>query len=295
MLTLKLNKIADIIESKLTTNPFGYTYGLGRSIIALSTFSVFVFNDIDYLFDKDALNVISKSSFLFNQINLFGILGFENLIWAKIIVLIVLLGVISGFIPKLTGILHFWVVYSFHSSALLLDGGDQIATIFTFLLIPITILDRRINHWKSVKTQSTISKLIGHLSFLMISIQTSFIYLNTAVEKIYQLDDWKNGTALYYIFNNSFFGVNDTLLNYLGFIINSKMVFFLTWGVILSHLILSYSLFLKRNDRKKVFWIGVSLHLSIALFMGLFSFSFAIIGVLILYCLPFNYKNDEKK
>lgn len=186
-------------------------------------------------------------------------------------------------------------MYSFHNSAVLLDGGEQIATIFTFLFIPLTFFDNRKNHWHIACKQSNNSKLIGHLTFTCISIQTAFIYLNTAIEKIYRLDDWQNGTALYYVFKNSYFGLNSNINSLISPITDTKFIFFITWWVILSHLILSYILLLKRKDKLFYLKFGIIFHGSIAIFIGLYSFSIVMIGVLVLYIIPFeyNFQNTE--
>jgi antimicrobial peptide system SdpB family protein len=287
---LKSTNIIKFIENKTSENPFSRTYGIGRSLLALSTLSVFLFNDIEYLFDKKGLEVLSSSEIFISKINLFGIIGYENLLIGKILAIVILFSVISGYYPKITGILHFWLMYSFHNSCLILDGGDQIATIFSFMIIPITLLDKRKNHWHDIKLQSTYSKLLGHLFFKLIALQASFIYLNTAIEKLYNLNEWKNGTAMYYIVKSEFFGVNDFFSPIFDFIVNSRTVFFLTWWIIISHLLLSYLLFLSRTKKANYIILGLFFHGGIAVFMGLYSFSLSMFGILVLYLLPFNLK-----
>lgn len=285
-------KIIFKLEDYFNENPFTFTYGLGRTFLALSTLSIFLFNDISILYSEEALNVISNSNLLINEFNFFGIFGFSNLKFAQLISIGVFLFVISGYFPQISGILHFWVSFSFNNSALLLDGGEQIASIFTLLLLPICLLDKRINHWYKPIDQSLIAKVIGHFFFGLISLQTSYIYLNTAIEKLYRISEWKEGTAIYYVFNNPMFGVPNFVQNSLKFITSTKYVLFFTWSVILSHLILSYVLLLKRESKKKAIFAGIFLHGGIAIFMGLYSFSLAMFGVLILYLLPFNsFKN----
>lgn len=288
-LTSKLNKYIVAFEKNFIEDPFTSTYGLGRSLIAFSTLLVFVFNDISILFNEEALNVISNSELFINKVNFFGLFGFSNLIYAQIITIIILLSVISGYLPQITGLLHFWVCVSLNNSAILLDGGEQIASIFTFLIIPICVFDNRINHWSSTKEQHIISKFIAHIFFKIIALQAAYIYLNTAIEKLYRIPEWKEGTALYYVFNNPMFGLPNSIQDLLSFITNSKLIFILTWSIVLSHLFLSYALFLPRKKKKYFIFAGIFLHGCIAIFMGLYSFSFAMFGVLVLYLLPFNY------
>lgn len=285
----KLNNSIKLFENYLSENPFTSTYGLGRSLLALSTLSVFIFNDISILFDQDALNVISNSELFIHKINFFGLFGYSNLLSAQIISILIFISVISGYLPQITGLLHFWVCISLNNSAILLDGGEQITTIFTLLIIPICLLDNRLNHWFVVKKQHIISKFIAHLFFKIIALQTAFIYLNTAIEKLYRIPEWKEGTALFYIFNNPMFGVQDSVQQLFSFLTSSKFIFIITWGVVLSHLFLSYALFLSREKKVHFMIAGIFLHGGIAFFMGLYSFSFAMFGVLVLYLLPFNF------
>ena len=288
-LTLWLSKKIANFEDKCSENPYSITYGVGRSLIAFSTLLVFVFNDITLLFNAKALEVLSQSNLFVNKINLFGLFGYDNLFFAKVFTIVSLLLVISGYLPRLTGILHFWIVFSFYNSAILLDGGEQIASIFTFLLLPICILDNRLNHWSAAENQGIIKKVIGHVVFKIIALQTAFIYFNTAVEKIYLTPEWKSGTAMFYIVNNQMFGMSDFMQDLLRIITSSKIVFFQTWLVILSHLALSYALFIKRKDKIHFIYTGILLHSAIALFMGLYSFSIVMFGLLVLYLLPFNF------
>ncbi len=118
----------------------------------------------------------------------------------------------------------------------------------------------------------------------------AFIYFHTAVEKIYKLEEWTNGTAMYYILQGKYFGLSDFFVDLVKPFIGSKAVFFLTWGVILSHLALAFALLLKRENKFIFFCAGLSLHAGIAILMGLYSFSLVMIGGLILYFLPFNLK-----
>lgn len=288
------NKISKF-EDSCSNNPYTITYGVGRSLIALSTLSIFIFNDIKLLFNAKALEVTSNSNLIFNKCNFFGLIGYDNLFIAQLISILILLSVISGYIPQITSIFHCWITLSFYNSAILLDGGEQIASIFSLLLLPICILDKRLNHWYKPLEQSKISKVIGHLAFKIISFQTAFIYLNTAIEKIYLTPEWTSGTAMYYIINNQMFGFTDFMQNILRNITSSKLVFFITWFVLISHLALSYVLFLKRKDKKHFLIAGIFLHASIAIFMGLYSFSIVMLGILVLYLLPYdNFKITKK-
>ena len=278
----------EFLKKLVFTNPYTKVYGLGRSLIAFSTILVFLFNDFALLFDREALSVLKESEYFFSQFNFFALLGYKNLLLSKILSLTILITVIIGVVPQLTGLLHFWITFSFYHSAIALDGGDQIAVTITFLILPLTLFDNRLNHWYSKKKHLGLFNFIGNLSFLIISLQVCFIYLNTAIVKLTTIDEWKEGTALFYFLNSNYYGVNDFFKVIIDPILNSKAVFFLTWFVIISHLSLAFIFLLSRERKKTFIVLGILLHLLIALLMGLYSFSISMFGVLVLYMLPFD-------
>ncbi|VAW11738.1 hypothetical protein MNBD_BACTEROID03-214 [hydrothermal vent metagenome] len=289
MLQSILGTIRNENVAQNNVNPFTWVYGLGRSLIAIALLSSFIFTDVYLMFESHILNSLDQSNLLYNRINLFVLIGYDNLIWSKVAVIAILSLVISGYFPRITGLLHFWVFHSFHNACLYLDGGDQIGTILTALLVPITLLDSRVNHWSApiIKTKS-FTMFLGRFFFTIIAVQMAFIYFHTAVEKIYKLEEWTNGTAMYYILQGKYFGLSDFFVNLIKPFIGSKAVFFLTWWVMLSHLALAFALFLKRENKLVFFYVGLSLHAGIAILMGLYSFSLVMIGGITLYFLPFN-------
>lgn len=52
--------------------------------------------------------------------------------WLAIVLLII---IASGWRPRFTGIIHWWICYSLQNSALTLDGGEQVSAVITLLLI----------------------------------------------------------------------------------------------------------------------------------------------------------------
>ncbi len=66
---------------------------------------------------------------------------------ARLLSIAVLLVTASGWRPRLTAIPHWYVSWSLVANATIQDGGDQIATILTLLLIPVALTDPRRWHW----------------------------------------------------------------------------------------------------------------------------------------------------
>ncbi|TDX00388.1 antimicrobial peptide system SdpB family protein [Dinghuibacter silviterrae] len=273
-------------------SPFTRVYGLSRSLLAIGTLLTLLFNPVDYIF------VTSKSIHpaqldFYKHINLFYLVGFDHLVIAKMIAVIILIIVISGYYPVVTGILHWWVSYSLFNAAVIVDGGDQITQILTFLFIPLTIMDPRPNHWTEPTKNYPYANYIGGLILTLVRIQVSILYFNAGISK-FSVPEWLNGTAMYYWLGNNTFGPADylrpfaTLLTY-----NPIVVLLLTWGSILFEILLSASIFFSEKGKKRMLILGLMFHLFIFLFLGLGSFFFAMAGSLIIYLYPVKKPGNE--
>ena len=140
-----------VIEShikKTIVNSFPWTntYGLARTLIALATGLILIINPSYYLFDLTSNEVFESNSVggFFNAINVFH--WFPNHInFVQKVAGLVLLFIATGIYPRFTGIIHWWITFSFFSAASTLNGGDQLANSLTLLFIPLALTDPR-NH-----------------------------------------------------------------------------------------------------------------------------------------------------
>ena len=283
-----LNKLDLLIESILQYNCITNVYGFARSFLALGLFLTIAINPIDVLFDFGVFEygsvgmggVLAKYSF-------FYILQ-DHLVLAKILSLLLLFVVIIGWRPRYTVILHWWLALSFFLSGTIVEGGDQISAILSFLIIPLGLSDEREWHWsKNVLKQNAYLRIINFLFYVSIRLQACIIYYFASSEKLL-VQEWKDGTAVYYWFTHPIFGANDFILAILKPLIQSDFVAMLTWLVILIEVVLSMALVINKKYWKSLLWLGISFHFSIVLIHGLFSFFFAMVGLLILYLRPLN-------
>lgn len=279
----------------ISNNPYTSVYGLGRSLVALSTLITLLFSPYHILFDETIFNIY-KIVDSYDYLNLYVILGFKNILLTKWISIIILFFVIIGIYPQITGILHFWIAYSFLRSSAILEGGDQINVILTFFFIPLTLLDSRKNHWDPTVKVKEYKRIIGNNIIAIISIQMSLLYLHAGIEKIYKLDDWVEGTAIYYIFNDSLFGASPWLKSIINPIVtNAVGSFALSWGTIFLEILLFGGIFMTRKKKKLLFIFAILFHVGIAIAFGLISFLFSMAGGLCIYLLPSNYDFIELK
>ncbi|NAW50482.1 hypothetical protein GNY06_03465 [Elizabethkingia argentiflava] len=277
-----------ICEEKASHNYFTNVYGLSRSLYALVTLFSLIFNSTESLFSP--LTYKKKEILIaFSNINLFHIFGYDGLIYSKIIAIVILIICVMGYFPRYFGVLQWWVSFSFLNACTIVEGGDQITNNVLLLLIPITLMDSRKNHWiNTVSINNNLYKnFIAHVLFCMISIQISVLYLQAGVEKLYKVDEWVDGSAIYYWLNSNLFGMAEYLRPIFFPIINTpKLLFIINWSVIIFELLMAGAIFMEYQKRKKLIYYAVGFHFLIAFFFGLVTFFIAMTATVIIYLIP---------
>ncbi len=282
-------------------NNFPYTdvLGLSRSVIALGTLLTLLTNTSSVLMQKmdtgEYLNPLINPIAEINKFNFFLLFGIEQFDLMRYLAILLLLMVISGYFIKVTSIFHWWISISFFLSSSVIDGGDQIASILSFLLIPICLTDERKNHWNYIKPYSKPKNIVGIVAVNLIRLQIAIIYFHAAIGK-FDIPEWRNGTAIYYWFNHSFFGMPEYLANPMNYILSNKwIVSILTYSVLIAEVILFLCLTASKKMRKYIFPFAVLFHFLIIIYHGIFSFFFSIVGGLIIYLLHINSSLNLKK
>lgn len=272
-----------IINRASEYSPFTTSFGLVRSLLAMCTLLTLTFNDIELIIKKS----IKLDYYSINYLNLFYIFS-DNLVMGKIISIVILIVVILGFLPQVTAIFHWWVAFSYNLGGEVNNGGDMIASSLTLLIIPLCLLDPRINHWNKKKAQSESVNIISYCVIQIIKLQIAYIYFDSVISKL-NVFEWVNGTSLWYYGLDSALGFFDSAI--LKFLISIPIIgVFLTWYVLFIEFLLSISIFHKDETKFKylLFVNGVLIHLGIAYFIGLISFFFTMVAALILLTLPLN-------
>ena len=282
-------KILENLESRFRQsfqhNCITNVYGTGRTIIALGTLSTMLFSSPAILFDKD-LYMVNVSGTFMDSFNLFYLLGYEQLYLAYGLSVAILLLVASGYFPRWTGIPHWIVAFSFNNSCAIADGGDQVAMVLAFFLIPLTLMDSRKNHFHAPVRQNFLQNSLSvTITKFIIPAQMAVIYFHAAVDKLYKVEEWRNGTGLYYILEDPLFGsfpfsewTASMLTN--GFIVTS-----MTWGTILLEILLFGAVFMSYKRKKPFLFLGIAFHFMIIVFFGLVSFFCSMVGGLCIYLL----------
>lgn len=265
---------------------------IARTLLAAGTLITLLFNSSGILFKE---SILSDQQILCNSMNQFGIwcMLSTNLELARWISIVVLLWVASGWFPRYSAILHWWIAFSYSSSATMVDGGDQITTILAFFLIPVCLLDKRKNHWHAPQpgytgTAGMMGGLLVTLTYWIVRLQVAIIYFEASIGKMF-VEDWINGTALYYWFTHPTFGADGWLRDMIITVFsNGTVVAFATWGVILFEVLLFMALFLDVKKRKYFLITGILFHFGIIAVHGLMSFFCAMCAALVLYLQPWH-------
>jgi antimicrobial peptide system SdpB family protein len=286
MISKQIGKIDNLINKNYWTNYLG----LSRSILSLSLLLTFLLNNKFVLFFTGFQNE-NYHKFDHIEFNLFS--WFDNFETGIIVSIIILTIVTIGILPRYTCIPHWFVVYSFNITSTSIDGGDQVASIITLLLIPICIFDKRIWHWSiNNSTYSFFAKVTATFSYYLISLQLFIIYFFASISK-FKIEEWKNGTAIYYWMTQPLFGVTVFFKPIIDLILTSPILTtLLNWSVLVLELIIALVIFVSEpKKRRLIIYSAIVFHFLIAIILGIVSFSIIMSAALLI--LISNNNNSE--
>jgi antimicrobial peptide system SdpB family protein len=261
-------------------NPFTNVYGASRSLLALATASTLALNPLAVLFtpaigayDPPMCDDVFTSVFCVTRGHA------DALRWLSVAILLV---VASGWRPRVTALPHVWVAYSFFVSSTVRDGGDQVSLVLTALLLPVALLDARIWQWSgdTAPRSTPYGRLIAWSALSVIRLQVAAIYFVAALSKLHS-PEWTNGTAMYYWLSS--FGAPRWVMTLMH---HPLPVTLATWGTIALELALASGLVVRREKWHGLFVAGLVFHFFIALLLGLWTFSAAMVAALLLYLHP---------
>lgn len=282
-------RIAEAIRRYVEAHvPWTPAVGLARSMLAVATLLTLAFNESYILFRPGSGVPQYPVCYGLSRGSIFCLLSGspERLELARWICVLILVIVATGWRPRITGVLHWWVAFSLYSAALVVDGGDQAAAVVTLLLLPLTLTDPRKWHWTEHVTDNpsreAVPRIIAASSLCAIKVQVAGIYFHAAVGKFF-VPEWADGTAVYYYFTDPMMGIPPWQLRFMQPLLQSAWVVLPTWGTLVLELFLVFALFLPMAWKRAAFGLGVAFHALIALMLGLVSFALTMISALILY------------
>ena len=201
---------------------------------------------------------------------------------AKVVVIIILLCVMSGFAPQITGVLHVWVCFSMHNYFLILNGGDQIALLLSVLLLPICLKDPRLNQWRRPVPGPSRTNIFANVAMFAIQVQAAIVYLDGGVSKLF-VKEWQEGTAVYYFTSHYRLGAPGWLRSINELLTLTPFVAVLTWGRLAMEILGFACLFASAKVKRVFLVIALVFHFLIVINFGLITFFLCMSGLLLLY------------
>jgi antimicrobial peptide system SdpB family protein len=259
--------------------------GAARSTLALASFMTLLVNPAP-VWTSGHSGLLTGALQSFGLFNLFGPAGIDR---ARMVGMLVLLVVASGWRPRLTAIPHWWVTASIAHSCLVPDGGDVLSANLTLLLIPLALTDSRRFHWQASSEsggEGSLRLFLARTAGISLRIQVAAVYLHAAAGKM-NITEWINGTAMHYWLVHPAFGPGSGLKRFMVAVLAHPFaVLGLTWSVILLELFLFGALFMPRDWRYRLWPVAVGFHLMIFAIHGLASFSLIMVAAATLYLVP---------
>lgn len=271
------------------SNPWTNVYGLGRTLLATGTAGTLACNHSTNLF-RPAVGVL-QVPFCQGPARISFFCPFSHhLEIARWIAVAILVVVASGWRPRFTAPLHWWLTFSLATSAVMVDGGDQVSSVLTLLLLPVALTDGRKWHWQTATSQPglghELKALVALFALLAIRVQVAGIYFHAAVGKM-RVEEWTDGTVLYYWFTDPQFGATGVIRRLIEPLLrHGPTLALMTWGAMLLELSLFMALVMPKKSWKYLLPLGIAFHASIAIIHGLVSFFFAMAAALVLYLRP---------
>ncbi|MFI6761649.1 sporulation-delaying protein SdpB family protein [Micromonospora sp. NPDC050417] len=287
MLTRWLVSLGRWARPRLAEAPWGSGLGLARTLLALATLGTLLATAPSVLMSPLADGSRGPVCAGPMQAGVWCVVPAwqgEAARWLSVAILLV---VASGWRPRFTGVLHWWVSWSLLVNASIVDGGDQVAAVLTLLLLPVTLTDPRRWHWQRPPDREPgLARLVAYVALVLIQIQVAVLYLHASVAKL-GVREWADGTSMFYWLRNPTFGAPDWLRPLVDVITDSSVgVALLTWSAVAFEFALALAILLGPAARRRLLVGGLIFHGMIAVAMGLISFSTAMSAALLLYLLP---------
>jgi antimicrobial peptide system SdpB family protein len=278
----------------LVAFPWGSWLGLARTLMALGTAGTLAFSDTDAIFAPVLGRDLAPYCSGIDAISVFCLVPREQLTIMRWLCVVVLLVVAGGWRPRWTAVPHWWIAFSVYNSISIPDGGDQAAAVLALLLVPVLLGDPRRWHWQrgrepdgtSPWSAPAWSVSVAVVVLVVIKIQVAVIYFQASVAKLGQAE-WVEGTSMYYWMVDPAFGPPAWLRPMVEAALDRPLLLVaLTWLPLVIEFGLAISVLVRQSVRWALLPLGVGLHLSIAVVMGLWSFSLVMMGACVLLLTP---------
>lgn len=192
---------------------------------------------------------------------------------------IILIAVLTGFFPRVVSWFHVWASYSVSTAIALPDGGEVAAQLFSVYIAVICLGDSRRNHWsKFPEPGNGWLQSISWAGSVVLRVQVFWIYISASVAK-FSVDSWGDGSAIYYVTRQEFFGVSGPLQSVVEWVTRNPYASLgLTWGSMILELGIALLMLTSYRYRRWAIPLTIAFHGGIILIIGLWSFGLIMIA-----------------
>jgi len=278
-----LKQLIDRLKYKNVYTP---KLAIARLLLALGMLLFVVSNDMDVVANHNYTHMsrlktrdLEHASAHLKHTNLFLMIPPAQ---AKVVIIVILLFVMSGLAPQISGVLHAWACYSVTTYFTVLNGGDKVAWVLSILLLPLCLTDPRWNQWKKKDNTPSNLNVFANVAFFAIQVQAAFVYLDSGISKMF-VREWQEGTAIYYYTSDHRLGAPEWLRHINEMTTLTPFVIVLSWGTIVLEILLFTCLFAPARIKSRFLPIALFFHFLIAINFGLITFFFSMAALLILY------------
>lgn len=264
---------------KPVTVPNVYTQLLGavRALLAIPPLLTLIFTDPQFLLRPAAGATVESICTDINSYGLFCLLNSYPSWIPRIVGILVCVWVIVGVFPKVSAVLFLWIAFTLQNNNVVADGGDQILLNLSVFFTVLTLLDNRPTSWSRPSHISQFRASAGVVMVAVIKMQFVVLYLQSGIAKV-GVETWADGTEVYYDVNAPMLGAVGPVKEFMNWIFESPALLqATTWGTMACEVFIAYSIVGALWAKKVSFFMVIVLHLSIAITLGIVTFSLTMI------------------
>lgn len=259
------------------------TYSYGRAALALAQLTVLLFTP-EWALTVPVGDTGRTTCAGLENLSAYCVGGGDTGFWVgRAVSVVVLLSVICGWRPRWTSVPHAWVTVSFLHAISLPDGGEAVLATMTILLIPLCLADSRRWAWPATSPDDDV-RTWGRRDGIAAAVQWALraqvagIYFHSALAKL-AVPDWVNGSAMYYVTREHFFGATGFVGDIMRAITDTAFgTATLTWGTVLVESLIAVCILGTVRLRRVAVILAVALHVGIIIVLGLWSFGIVMCG-----------------
>lgn len=256
------------------------SFDAGRAVLALAQLTLLLTTPTNRVFVPVGTQLpFAKCDLFLREVSAFCWSEPEPVRW---IFIVLLLAIGAGLAPRYLSWVHWYIALSIGMAIDLPEGGEAILMTATFWIAIASIADPRWLAWRDPsRPPSPVLNAVAWAALWILRIQMAYIYLNSGIAKL-AVEQWGDGSALYYVVRMEFFGSVGPLGDLARFLTSVPLfAAALTWGTIALEIAMAVLILGPVKMQRYALAASIALHLAIAVLLGLASFALAMVGAML--------------